>query len=260
MNEPHSVGGTAPVAILCAMPEERRLLVDALERRVELDGRPITADAGVLDGIDVVIAEAGIGKTNAASAATAIVERHAPAALVLSGVAGGVREDLDVGDIVVARRVVDTDYGRETGRTRIAYQPGTLPIPSVTPDAGYDMPPELVRSVEAALHDIDADAPTDAPSRVIFGTIASGDVFVSSTRYRDELANRWSADAVEMEGAAICGVAERYDLPWLIVRALSDRAGEDSVIDYEKFVALAAARSAGVLRYLLPLVSAIARP
>ncbi len=182
------------------------------------------------------------------------MERFECSALVLSGVAGGVSDALDVGDIVVARRVVDVDYGRVTDEGRIAYQPGTLPFAHVEPDAGYDMAAGLQTDIEAALARLDDDmndGAQDGP-RVRFGTIASGDTFVASPRYRDELAQRWSASAVEMEGAAVCGVAERYGRPWLIVRALSDRAGEDSSLDFEQFVASAAAASARVVRALLP--------
>jgi adenosylhomocysteine nucleosidase len=86
------------------------------------------------------------------------------------------------------------------------------------------------------------------------GTIVTGDAFLASPRVRDELVDAWSALAIEMEGAAVCGVAERFSLPWLIVRALSDRAGDDSTIDFSTFVTEAAATSARLVRRLLPLV------
>ena len=254
MDEPAESDDRAPVAILCALPEERRLLVEALEERVRQDAAPVVSDAGTLDGVSVVIAEVGVGKTNAASSATAIVERHGCRALVLSGVAGGVSDDLDVGDIVVGRQVIDTDYGRRTDAGHVPYQPGSIPLPAVGLDAGYALPPAFAEAIEARLGHMEWDETVARRPRIVLGTIASGDIFVASPKYRDELAARWSADAVEMEGAAICGVAERYGLPWLIVRALSDRAGEDSAIDYERFVTLAASRSASVLRFLLPLV------
>jgi adenosylhomocysteine nucleosidase len=165
-----------------------------------------------------------------------------------------------VGDIVIGRRVVDVDYGRVTNSGRVVYRPGTLPFAHIRPDPGYDMAAGLATAIEAALPLLSAgpgvedDGPGHGP-RVHLGTIASGDSFVASPRYRDELALRWSASAVEMEGAAVCGVAERYGRPWLIVRALSDRAGVESSIDFEAFVASAAATSAGVVRTLLPVLA-----
>jgi adenosylhomocysteine nucleosidase len=73
--------------------------------------------------------------------------------------------------------------------------------------------------------------------RVAFGTVVSGDAFVASSRVRRELGRRWGALAVEMEGSAACGVAVRFRLPWIVVRALSDRAGEGSAVEFETFVA-----------------------
>ena len=203
---------------------------------------------------------------HAAASATAVVERFGAGALVLTGVAGGVDEGLGVGDIVVARRIVDTDYRRETDEAPIHYRPGTLPFPSVEPDAGYDLPASLRTAVEDALpaelqagtRDSRGSGPLERPGRVVMGTIASGDVFVASPRYRDELAERFGAQAVEMEGAAVCGVAMRYGLPWLVVRALSDRAGEDSDLVFETFLPAAAARSAMILRALLPIIARFA--
>jgi adenosylhomocysteine nucleosidase len=260
-----NLGGDAAVGtigVLCALPEELLLLAGALEHRRSVAAPPLEASLGRLDGQPVVIAEAGVGKTNAASTATILMERFECSALVLSGVAGGVSDALDVGDIVVARRVVDVDYGRVTDEGRIAYQPGTLPFADVAPDAGYDMPTGLQADIEAALSRLETEmneGAGDGP-QVRFGTIASGDTFVASPRYRDELAQRWSASAVEMEGAAVCGVAERYGRPWLIVRALSDRAGEDSSLDFETFITEAAAASARVVRALLPLLGRYAAP
>ena len=72
-----------------------------------------------------------------------------------------------------------------------------------------------------------------------------------------ELADEWDALAIEMEGSALCGVAERFGVPWLIVRALSDRAGEDSIVDFGAFVSSAAASSARLVRELLPAFDAL---
>ena len=238
----------APIGILCALPQERALLAAALEDAAAARGIGLEAQVGRLDGHAVVVATCGVGKVNAAATATLLVERLGCRALVLCGVAGGLVGHLDVGDLVIADRIVDIDYGRITDAGRIVYQPGTLPLPGVEPDPGYRMPAGLMRAV----HERVAAAGID----VAIGTVLSGDAFLASARVRDELATRWSAVAIEMEGAALCGVAERFGIPWLIVRALSDRAGEESVADFAAFVAEAAAASAGLVRALLPVLDA----
>jgi adenosylhomocysteine nucleosidase len=237
-----------PLGILCALPQERELLLAALRDPESLPGSGLDAWVGHLDGRPVAIATSGVGKVNAAITATLLVERLGCRALVLSGVAGGLSADLDVGDLVIADRLIDVDHGRLTDAGRVAYQPGRLPLPGAVPDPGYRLPVETADSARATI------AATGVSATV--GTILSGDAFLASARVRDELVARWSAVAIEMEGAAICGVAERFGIPWLIVRALSDRAGEESVRDFATFVGDAAAASARLVRTLLPVLDA----
>lgn len=232
------------IGILCALPEEQALLVEALGDPPPLAGVGMEARQGRLDGHEVVVAAAGVGKVNAAITATLLVERLDCRALVLSGVAGGLAEELHIGDLVIADRVIDVDYGRLTDGGRIVYQPGTLPLPGDRPDPGYRLPDALAARVRERLAARGIEAAV--------GTIVTGDAFLASPIVRDELAATWGALAVEMEGSALCGVAERFDLPWLIVRALSDRAGEASLDDFGSFVSATAATSAHLVRELLP--------
>jgi adenosylhomocysteine nucleosidase len=237
-------GGLGPVGILCAMAEEQELLVAAIGDPPPLPGRGLEARRGTLEGHEVIVAAAGVGKVRAATTASLLVERLGCRALVLTGVAGGLSPALGIGDLVIADRVVDVDYGRLTDAGRLVYQPGTLPLPGVTPDPGYTLPAGLRSRVTALL--------ATTGERAVVGTILTGDAFLASASVRDEYAARWSGLAIEMEGSAVCGVAERFGLPWLIVRALSDRAGEESVGDFRAFLSTAAAASARLVGALLP--------
>jgi adenosylhomocysteine nucleosidase len=239
----------APIGILCAMAEEQALLVAALGDPPVLPGRGLEARQGRLDGRPVVIAAAGVGKVRAATTATLLVERFKCRAFVLSGVAGGLSAHLAIGDLVVADRVVDVDFGRLTDAGRVVYQPGVPPLPGNHPEPGYVL--------NAALADAVVARAREAGLAATLGTILSGDAFLASSRIRDELAARWSALAIEMEGSAVCGVAERFGLPWLIVRALSDRAGDESTTDFAAFLSSAAAASARLVRELLPVLDAM---
>ena len=234
----------APIGILCALPQEQELLVAEMGDPPPLLGTAIKARRGHLDGRDVVIAASGVGKVKAAVAATLLVERLGCRALVLSGVAGGLSEDAHIGDIVIADRLIDVDYGRLTPEGRIIYQPGVLPIPEEKPDPGYRVPETLLERVRMRLEASGLEA--------TLGTILTTDAYLASPQQRDELAGEWDGLAVEMEGSALCCVAERFGVPWLVVRALSDRAGEDSLDDFAAFVDAAAANSAQLVRELLP--------
>jgi adenosylhomocysteine nucleosidase len=243
---PGTGSAPGPIGVLCALPQEQELLVAALGDPPPLPGTGLDARRGRLDGRDVVVATAGVGKVKAAGTATLLVERLGCRALVLSGVAGGLGEELGIGDLVIAERVIDVDYGRLTDAGRIVYQPGALPLPELRPEPGYQLPVALLERITEHL------ASSDLTARL--GTILSGDAFLASARVRDELATEWDALAIEMEGSAVCGVAERFGLPWLVVRALSDRAGEESVDDFAAFVASAASNSAKLVRQLLPVL------
>ncbi len=225
------------------MPQEQALLADWLGDPPPLPDRAIEARAGRLDGRDVVVAAAGVGKVRAAITATLLVERLGCRALVLSGVAGGLSADAAIGDIVIADRLIDIDYGRLTPEGRIVYQPGVLPIPEEKPEPGYVVPHALADRVRRRLAETGLEA--------TLGTILTTDAYLASPKERDELAGEWGGLAVEMEGSALCGVAERFEVPWLVVRALSDRAGEDSLEDFTAFVDAAAASSAHLVRELL---------
>lgn len=229
---------------MCALPQEQELLLAAIGDPAPLPHRGIAARQGTLDGHAVVIAAAGVGKVPAAITATLMVERLGCRALVLSGVAGGLSDDAGIGDIVIADRVIDVDYGRLTPEGRIVYQPGVLPIPEEKPDPGYRLPEPLLERVRARL--------AMAGIEATLGTVLTTDAYLASPAERDALAGEWDGLAVEMEGSALCGVAERFGLPWLVVRALSDRAGEDSLDDFNTFIDAAAANSATIVRTLLP--------
>jgi adenosylhomocysteine nucleosidase len=237
-------GATAPIGIMCALPQEQELLLAAIGDPAALPHSGIQARRGRLDSHKVVIAAAGVGKVNAAITATLMVERLGCRALVLSGVAGGLSESAAIGDIVIADRLIDVDYGRLTPEGRIVYQPGLLPIPEEKPDPGYRVPEDLLERVRERLAETGLEA--------TLGTILTTDAYLASPRERDEFAAEWDGLAVEMEGSALCAVAERFDVPWLVVRALSDRAGEDSLDDFASFVDSAAANSARMVRELLP--------
>jgi adenosylhomocysteine nucleosidase len=238
-----------PIGILCAMEEEQALLLATLGDPPPLPGDGLEARAGQLDGREVVVAASGVGKVRAATTATLLVERFGCRALVLSGVAGGLSASLGIGELVIAENVIDVDYGRLTDAGRRVYQPGTLPLPGVRPDPGYRLPGHLADRVRARL--------AAAGLTATLGTVLTGDAFLASARLRDELAVQWSALAIEMEGSAVCGVAERFGVPWLVIRALSDRAGDESVADFTAFLSSAAATSARLVRELLPVLDAM---
>jgi adenosylhomocysteine nucleosidase len=249
----------APVGVIAAIPEEMRHLRGARGAATEIAGQAF--DRTDIDGLPVVLAETGIGKVNAAVTAALLVREFGCRALVFSGVAGGVDPDLRVGDVVVASRLVQHDYGAVVDGALVPYQPGSVPLPGFDRTHGYDLDPALAARLRAALDGVAFEpSPTgeDGQERrtpaLVFGTVVTGDAFVNCEATRLRLAAQFGAAAVEMEGAAVAQVAHRFGVPWVVVRCLSDLAGASSHLDFASFLPVAAANAARAVRRIVPAV------
>lgn len=249
-----------PIGLICAIPQERVDLKRALDHQETVDLGGLAFDLGRLDGQDVVLAEAGIGKVNVAIVATLLASRFAARCLVFSGVAGGLDPNLAIGDLVIGDRAVQHDCGVIQNATLETYQAGHVPFFNPTDRLGYPVDPALMQRVASTLADL-AFSPLSAdaggagqPTKIVQGTILAGDQYIHCETTRERLHRTFDAKAVAMEGGAMAQVAERFDLPWLEIRALSDLAGGSSSFDFAKFVDEVAERSATVLRTILPVL------
>ncbi|MEI8332845.1 MAG: 5'-methylthioadenosine/adenosylhomocysteine nucleosidase [Chloroflexota bacterium] len=255
-----SDGTSAPIGILCALPEELRLYRDEIDRAASALHGGMEVVQGTLDGRRVVLVESGMGKVNSASAATVLIEHYGCDRLLLSGVAGALDPALSIGDVVVGTRVVQYDYGRVTDDGPTAFQPGAMPVAGTSDRVGWPLRADLLAHVQEALKGdplpgIRARS-GDTPHVPIvrFGPIATGDVFVASERLRQDLLARFDALAVDMESGAMVQVAERYGAGWLVVRAVSDLAGREGMVDFSVFLDDAAHTAAALVRRLVPIL------
>ena len=250
-----------PIGVLCAIPEEIEHF-GAHFREVEVRAvAGYSFRAGTLDGVPVVLAECGIGKVNAALVATILCREFEARLLLFSGVAGGLDPALGVGDLVVGTRLVQHDYGALIEDTIKAYQPGVPPLPGFEGAIGYEPEPGLLDSARRALAGLDlpplsaeASGGTPRQPRLHFGTIVTGDTFVNSESARKRLHAEFAGVAVEMEGAAVAQIADRFGVKCLVVRALSDLAGAESHVDFRAFLHEAAGLAATVVRRLAPVL------
>lgn len=255
-----AVAGKKVIGLICAIPQERVDLKAALEHDETMRIGGLDFDRGLLDGHQVVLAEAGIGKVNTAMVTTLLAARFDVDVLAFSGVAGGLDPSLSIGDLVIAERAIQHDYGviEESGFE--PYQAGHMPFFNPIDRLGYEAEPALLDKVRAALAGLTfpplaAEAGGSGKEAAITcGTILAGDQYIHSEATRLRLQQTFQAKAVAMEGGAMAQVAERFELPWLEIRALSDLAGASSRFDFARFVDEVAARSATVLRRILPVL------
>ncbi len=250
------------IGLICAIPEELAHLRAALVHGRMVEAAHARFDHGTLDGREVVLVGAGIGKVNTALVATLLADRFACRLLLLSGVAGGLDPALGIGDVVIADRTVQHDAGViEHGRVA-TYQAGHVPFFNPTDRLGYPVDPHLVERLRArlagfALPPLSARAGgggAGRPPRIVFGTILSGDQYIHCEATRERLFAELGGVAVEMEGGALGQVAQAFGIPYLDIRALSDLAGAESRFDFAAFAHEVAGSSASIVRHLLPIL------
>ena len=242
-------------------PSDTLLVLGAFNREVTLLQEMLTdAQAQTIEGIEfrrgrvgrrpVVIAWTGIGKVNAAMTATLLLEHFQPTQVLFTGIAGAVDPNLAPGDIVIARQTAHHDMGLilEEG-----LDPGGVKNRLTGEDNPVFFPADeellaLARKVagETMFGRVALKTGQRAP-KVVVGTVVTGDTFVASKAKSAELAEKFGADAVEMEGAAVAQLCYQRNIKCLVIRSISDRADESAVMDKQIFYAVAAKNSASLV-------------
>ena len=202
--------------IMSAMDNEVELLIsEAKIDHVDTYGG-VEFHVGTLNDQPVVIVRSGIGKVLAASAASAMLNRYDISAVIFTGIAGAVGDDTEVLDEVIATKLVQHDYGTITndGFVWTAGNTGE----NVGKDGWFYCDEKLVQLA------YDTAVEVMGEEHVFKGAIATGDQFISSEEYVKVLQNEFDALACEMEGASVAGVCTQYEVPFVVIRAMSDKA------------------------------------
>lgn len=233
-------------AILGAFPPELALLRRQLQRLHDTVIQHVLFTEGLLNGREVVLAQTGIGKVNAAVAATLMIEHFQPQHLLFSGIAGGVNPGLLPGDLVVGARIAHHDYGTQTPDSvlrRATRNPFTMQENPIF----FSSDPGLVKAAMEAARSARFEPVGSRLPRVIEGTIVTGDVFVASSKATAALYASMQADATEMEGAAVAQVCWQQHTPFVVIRSLSDDAGNNASALVRNFYEIAARNAASLV-------------
>ena len=233
------------VGIISAIPEEYTKLVWDSPPRTETIVNKIF-NFGRINDVDVIAAECGIGKVNAAITTGLLLGHFGCDSIAFSGVAGGLNPDLSVGDIIIADELIQHDYGAIVNGEMISSIPGSFPaLDDTDDDVSYTMPSALRSAIE---HEVG--------SYTKFGRVITGDTYLACENTRKMFHKQFQADAIEMEGAAIAQVCCSWHVPFVIVRVLSDLAGADSHIQFDEFIEESSVKAAKTVRQLLPILDA----
>ena len=224
------------VGIIGAMDVEVNLLKESMNITRETVKAGMTFCEGKLGSTDAVIAKFGMGKVNAGICTQILIDSFNVTHIINTGVAGALNDNLNIGDIVVSSDAVQDDFDV----THIGFRRGEIPYTGkIAFEADKTLRAKAVEAVHAAAPGV----------KVIEGRICSGDQFNSKREVFDEIISAFKGDCIEMEAGAIGQVCYLNDIPFVSVRAISDKIGTPFE-DYKKIEADIAKLCASVTRYM----------
>ncbi|WP_395755583.1 5'-methylthioadenosine/S-adenosylhomocysteine nucleosidase [Edwardsiella ictaluri] len=224
------------VGIIGAMEQEVTLLRDRIENRQTLRLASGEIYTGRLHGVEVALLKSGIGKVSAAMGTTLLLDHCRPDVVINTGSAGGLASTLRVGDIVISDEVRyhDADV------TAFGYQPGQM----AGCPAAFSADAALIALAERCIIALQLNA--------VRGLICSGDAFINGAEPLARIRRTFpQVAAVEMEAAAIGHVCHAFQTPFMVVRAISDVADQESHISFDEFLKVAAEQSTLMVEAML---------
>ena len=224
------------LGIIGAMQEEVETLLSAMEDKTEKKHAGSTFYEGTLAEFPVVVVQCGIGKVNAALCVQILCDCYGVTHVVNTGIAGSLTAQLDIGDLVISRDAMYHDVDCHAFDYPVGKVPG-MPV-------AYEADERLLAYAFAAAELIN-------PGHTRVGRVASGDQFVCEKALKEHIISVTQALCTEMEGAAIAHAAYRNEIPFVIIRAISDKADDSAEMDYPTFEKIAAHRCAAVIMELV---------
>lgn len=222
------------IGIIGAMEEEVDALRGKLSDVQKLDRASMEFYTGILGNKKVVIVRSGIGKVNAGICTQILADLFQVDAVINTGIAGSLKAEINIGDIVVSTDAIQHDMDA----TGFGYEPGVIPR---MPVSCFEADKELVKAVEAACREAIPEV------GVFTGRIVSGDQFISDRAVKDRISSQFGGMCTEMEGAAIAQAAYLNSIPFVIIRAISDKADDSATVDYPTFERQAIAHSVALV-------------
>lgn len=222
------------IGIIGAMDLELDALKAQLNLSKEVTKAGMTFCEGTLNDTPVVIVKCGIGKVNAGMCVQILSDLFDITHIINTGVAGSLNADLDIGDILISTDAIYHDMDV----TVFGYAPGQVPG---TPSAEFVADSRMIELAMESCKKVNPDITCRK------GRVVTGDQFISSKEVKERLINDFGGFCTEMEGCAIAHAATLNNLPFVIIRAISDKADDSAEMDYPTFEREAAKHSANLV-------------
>lgn len=210
------------IGIIGAMEEEVNILKDKMEIENISKKASMEFYKGTLERRDVVIVRSGIGKVNAAICTQILIDDYKVGAVINTGVAGSLKNEINIGDIVLSSDAMQHDMDA----TGFGYEVGVIPRMEKSVFVAAD---SLIKVAKDVCEEVNPEIQT------FVGRVVSGDQFISDRSKKDWIVDKFQAYCTEMEGASIAQAAYLNNIPFLIIRAISDKADQSAEMDYSEF-------------------------
>lgn len=226
------------IGIIGAMDEEVSQIVAKLSNVEATELAGMVFNKGTLESKDIVVVRSGIGKVNAAMCAQILALYYKVDAIINTGVAGSLKNEINIGDVVISTDAIQHDMDA----TGFGYEPGVIPRMKVSTFVADERLKKLaISACKEAVPQIGVHE----------GRVVSGDQFITDKATKERLIKQFAASCTEMEGAAIAQAAFLNNVPFLVIRAISDKADDSASMDYGEFERKAIDNSVALLTNMI---------
>ena len=226
------------IGIIGAMEVEIASLKSAMKVSRMLKKAQMEFLEGELEGCQAVVVRSGIGKVNAAVCTQILVDEFGVDGVINTGIAGSLKAEINIGDIVLSTDVLHHDMDA----TGFGYPLGQIPQMDAF---SFQADEQMRKLAKEVCEEVNPEI------RVFEGRVVSGDQFISSREVKDKIKENFDGCCTEMEGAAIAQTAYLNQIPFVIIRAISDKADDSATMDYPTFEKQAVEHSVRLIRGFL---------
>lgn len=221
--------------IIAAMQEEMEEIKKIMTEIQEEQIYELKFIKGKISETELVLVESGIGKVNAARVTQILIDKFNIEAIINVGSAGCANDELDIGDIVIGRKIVQHDFDI----TAFGHQKGFISNIGQYVESDNKLVAKMEQTIKQIVND---------EFKIKIGIIATGDIFCTETKMKEKIRTKFEADAIEMEGAAIAQVCKLDNIPFIVIRSISDSPNGNNEITFDQFLKRASERCAIIIK------------
>ena len=224
--------------IIAAMNEEMQEIENIMTEKEQNKIYDLNFIKGKINNTEVILVEAGVGKVNAARTTQVLISNFDIDVIINVGAAGSSNDELNIGDIVIGDKLVQHDFDI----TAFGHPKGYISNVGQYVESDAILIEKMKQTISRM---------QENEFKIKIGTIASGDIFCTEVKMKDKIKTKFNADAIEMEGAAIAQVCKLDNIPFIVIRSISDSPNGNNNITFDEFLEKAAKRCAQIIKEFL---------